>query len=166
MGVIGVKRFINLFIIFVMSLSVFSLDWGIAFESDFKNSQIEDLSEFNLNVRADLGFLYSYIPVGKNNIITNDFNSIIIYPNQDLGLEDVNLGVYFIREKVSFLQLKLSVENSVTELLNYEEYKLLLGTGFFFTNHILFEASMKESIGIFSNSGFKPDVILSLNFLF
>ena len=160
------KKLGIILVIFIMSLSVFSLDWGIAFESDFKNSQIEELSQFNLNLRADLGFLYSYIPVGKNNEITEEFNSITIYPNKDLSLEDVNLGIYFIREKVAFLQLKLSVENSITELLNYEEYKLLLGTGFFFTNHILFEASMKESIGTFSNSGFKPDVILSLNFLF
>jgi hypothetical protein len=160
------KKAVIFLVILVMSLSVFSLDWGVAFESDFKNSQIEELSQFNLNLRADLGFLYSYIPAGKNNIITEEFNSITIYPNKDLSLEDVNLGIYFIREKVAFLQLKLSVENSITQLLNYEEYKLLLGTGFFFTNHILFEASMKESIGTFSNSGFKPDVILSLNFLF
>ena len=160
------KKVVIFLVILVMSLSVFSLDWGVAFETDFKNKEIEQLSKFNLNFRTDLGFLYAYIPVGLDNEISQDVDVITIYPNKEFKLDDVNLGIYFIREKVAFLQLKLSVENSITQLLNYEEYKLLLGTGFFFTNHILFEASMKESIGTFSNKGFKPDVILSLNFLF
>ncbi|SDB97962.1 hypothetical protein [Geotoga petraea] len=142
------------------------MDWGIAFESDFKNSEIEQLSKFNLNLRADLGFLYTYFPVGKDNIITENFESITIYPNNEFKLDDVHLGIYFIREKISFLELKFAVENSVIDLLDYKEYKLLFGVGAFFTNNILIEASMKESIDTFSNDGFKPDIVLGLNFLF
>ena len=159
------KGLIFLFII-VLSLTIFSMDWGVAFEADFKNRNIEEFSNFNLNFRTDLGFLYAYIPVGLENNIEEDFDKITIYPNKELNLSDVNLGIYFIRERVSFLQLKLSVENSVTEFLNYKEYKILLGTGVFFTRHILLEASMKESIGSFSEYGFKPNVVIGLNFLF
>lgn len=160
------KKLITSLIILFIFLSAFSLNWGLALESDFKNSQIEELSEFNLNLRTDLEFLYAYIPIGLSNKISQNFDSITIYPNKKIELSDLNAGIYFIREKVSFLQLKLAVENNITQLLNYKDYKALLGTGIFFTSHILFEASIKESIETFNNVGFKPDVVLSLNFLF
>lgn len=160
------KKGIIILLTLIVALSAFAFDWGVAFESDFKNKEIEQLSKFNLNFRTDLGFLYAYIPVGLDNEISQDFDVITIYPNKKIELSDLNAGIYFIRERVAFLQLKLAVENSVTQLLNYKDYKVLLGTGIFFTKHILFEASMKESIGSFSDNGFKPNVVLGVNFLF
>lgn len=178
---INMKKLILVFVMLNLIIFSFSNIIDLSVEKVYK-PYLNDESKgyFDIYGRVSVFSLYTNIPLALNNFYKTDFSEIRIYPDKNLNLENIKIGVdivntsfktnrltffpmmhmmYFRRENNIenniYIPFRFAVENEIKNLNDYKKIEVVLSSGVVFKDKYMIEVGVKDSIENVINSSFK-----------
>ncbi|MBM7559763.1 hypothetical protein [Marinitoga litoralis] len=175
------KKLILVFVMLNLIIFSFSNIIDLSVEKVYK-PYLNDESKgyFDIYGRVSVFSLYTNIPLALNNFYKTDFSEIRIYPDKNLNLENIKIGVdivntsfktnrltffpmmhmmYFRRENNIenniYIPFRFAVENEIKNLNDYKKIEVVLSSGVVFKDKYMIEVGVKDSIENVINSSFK-----------
>ncbi|WGS65920.1 hypothetical protein [Marinitoga aeolica] len=187
------KKLILVFVMLNLIIFSFSNIIDLSVEKVYK-PYLNDESKgyFDIYGRVSVFSLYTNIPLALNNFYKTDFSEIRIYPDKNLNLENIKIGVdvvntsfktnrltffpmmhmmYFRRVKREnnienniYIPFRVAVENEIKNLNDYKKIEIVLSSGIVFKDKYMIEVGVKDNIENIINSSFKLNWLIGFRY--
>ncbi|KAF2956239.1 hypothetical protein [Marinitoga sp. 38H-ov] len=187
------KKLILVFVMLNLIIFSFSNIIDLSVEKVYK-PYLNDESKgyFDIYGRVSVFSLYTNIPLALNNFYKTDFSEIRIYPDKNLNLENIKIGVdvvntsfktnrltffpmmhmmYFRKVKREnnienniYIPFRFAVENEIKNLNDYKKIEVVLSSGIVFKDKYMIEVGVKDNIENIINSSFKINWLIGFRY--
>ncbi|KLO22446.1 hypothetical protein X275_03545 [Marinitoga sp. 1197] len=187
------KKIILMFTILSVVIVSFSniIDFSIeTINKTYLNDETK--SYFDIYGRINIFSLYTNIPLAIDNYYKKDFSEILIYPNKNINLDDIKVGIDIVntgfktnnlfifpmmhmmfykriikennKENTIYIPFRIAIENKIKDITDYEKIDVVLSSGIAFDNKYIIEVGIKDNVGNIINNTFKFDWIIGLRY--
>ncbi|WP_129408424.1 hypothetical protein [Marinitoga lauensis] len=187
------KKLIFIFVVLNIVILSFSNIIDLSIEKIYKPYlNDENNGYFDIYGRVNVFSLYANIPLAVDNFYKTDFSEIVIYPNKNIKLEDIKIGIDIINtdfktkgfhffpmmhmryfrnitrenniENNIYIPFRFAVENELKNLNDYKKIEVILSSGIVFKDKYMIEIGVKDNINNIINTSFKLNWIVGFKY--
>ncbi|GAB6189607.1 hypothetical protein JCM30566_13480 [Marinitoga arctica] len=188
------KKIILMFTILSVVIVSFSNIIDFSFETINKTYLNDETKNyFDIYGKINIFSLYANIPLAIDNYYKKDFSEILIYPNKNINLDDLKVGIDIVdtgfrtnnlfvfpmmhmmyykriisknnkKDNNIYIPFRISVENKIKNFKDYRKIDVVLSSGIVFDNKYIIEVGIKDNVENITNNKFNINWIIGFRY--